>query len=330
MASESRQLLSQVDFQATYVGLSADLCWTYLENRPNLGIQPTERLWVRMSGAWKSLMMIMGQNRCELSRREVAKGQAPGTVEAEGCLAAQDLAVGTSTSLRTSLFSPSLQEASVPRSSAWHCDAKTPGERTFPSGSHFAQLHSLSFTHMCIYYRHPTVAQVQANGRKEQQKLNETKKQEIKEDFGLFDVVGCGTRNITMWALGFEPKKEEILKIIAEIDKEGIGTISFEDFLAIMSVKMSEKDEKEEILKAFKLFGDDNTGSISLNNIKGVAKELGENLTDDELQINFTYLFHISYLHVILQEVLDEADHDGDGEINEEEFLRMMRKTTLY
>lgn len=65
MASESRQLLSQVDFQATYVGLSADLCWTYLENRPNLGIQPTERLWVRMSGAWESLMVIMGGSKVQ-------------------------------------------------------------------------------------------------------------------------------------------------------------------------------------------------------------------------------------------------------------------------
>ena len=48
---------------------------------------------------------------------------------------------------------------------------------------------------------------------------------------------------IAMWALGFEPKKEEIKKMIAETDKEGIGTIYFEEFFAIMSVKMSEKDE---------------------------------------------------------------------------------------
>ncbi|KAB0348252.1 hypothetical protein FD754_013109 [Muntiacus muntjak] len=97
-----------------------------------------------------------------------------------------------------------------------------------------------------------------------------------------------------------------------ETDKEGIGTVSSEEFFAIMSVKMSEKDEKEEILKAFKLFDDDDTGSISLNNIKRVAKERGENLTDDELQ-----------------KMLDEADHDGDAEINKEEFLKVMQKTTV-
>lgn len=30
------------------------------------------------------------------------------------------------------------------------------------------------------------------------------------------------------------------------------------------------------------------------------------------------------------QEMIDEADRDGDGEINEEEFLRIMKKTSLY
>ncbi len=30
------------------------------------------------------------------------------------------------------------------------------------------------------------------------------------------------------------------------------------------------------------------------------------------------------------QEMIDEADRDGDGEINEQEFLRIMKKTSLY
>ncbi|XP_046573980.1 caltractin [Haliotis rubra] len=148
--------------------------------------------------------------------------------------------------------------------------------------------------------------------------LTEEQKQEIREAFDLFDADGSGTIDakelkVAMRALGFEPKKEEIKKMIADIDKEGTGTIDFNDFLTLMTQKMSEKDAKEEILKAFRLFDDDETGKISFKNLKRVAKELGENLTDEELQ-----------------EMIDEADRDGDGEINQEEFLRIMKKTSLY
>ena len=31
-----------------------------------------------------------------------------------------------------------------------------------------------------------------------------------------------------------------------------------------------------------------------------------------------------------LQEMIDEADRDGDGEISEEEFIRIMKKTNLF
>ena len=47
----------------------------------------------------------------------------------------------------------------------------------------------------------------------------------------------------------------------------------------------SQKDSREEILKAFRLFDDDETGKITFRNLKRVAKELGENMTDEELQV---------------------------------------------
>ncbi|KAM5305105.1 centrin-1 [Glossophaga mutica] len=148
--------------------------------------------------------------------------------------------------------------------------------------------------------------------------LTEDQKQEVREAFDLFDADGSGTIDVkelkvAMRALGFEPRKEEMKKMISEVDKEGTGKISFNDFLAVMTQKMAEKDTKEEILKAFRLFDDDETGKISFKNLKRVANELGENLTDEELQ-----------------EMIDEADRDGDGEVNEEEFLRIMKKTDLY
>jgi len=146
----------------------------------------------------------------------------------------------------------------------------------------------------------------------------EEQKQEIKEAFDLFDTDGSGSIDskelkVAMRALGFDPKKEEIQKMISDVDDDGSGTIEYEEFLKMMTHKILNRDPKDEILKAFRLFDDDETGKISFKNLKRVAKELGERMTDEELQ-----------------EMIDEADRDGDGEVNEEEFLRIMKKTNLF
>ena len=87
------------------------------------------------------------------------------------------------------------------------------------------------------------------------------------------------------------------MKILKDYDKEGTGKISSQDFSEVMTDWMLQRDPKEEIIKAFKLFDDDNTGKISLRNLRRVARELGENMSEEELRA-----------------MIDEFDTDHDGE----------------
>jgi len=156
------------------------------------------------------------------------------------------------------------------------------------------------------------------DNKKPKNKLTDEQKQEIKEAFDLFDTDGLGKIDakelkVAMRALGFETTKEEIRKIILDMDREGNGTIEYQDFLDLMTIKMQERDPVEEMRKAFRLFIDDDSNKISLKHLRRVAKDLGENMTDEELQ-----------------EMIDEADRDGDGEISEEDFIRIMTKTNLF
>ena len=110
-----------------------------------------------------------------------------------------------------------------------------------------------------------------------------------------------------MRAMGFEPKRDEVRAMIAQSDRDGSGTISFDTFQTVMAPKMVHRNPKEEAVKAFRLFDDDETGTISLKNLRRVAKELGENMTDDELQ-----------------EVIDFCDQAGTGEIMLDDFCGVL------
>merc|ERR1712025_1505282 len=106
--------------------------------------------------------------------------------------------------------------------------------------------------------------------------LTEEQIEEIREAFNLFDADQSGAIDVrelkaAMRALGFEIKKEELKKMIADIDNDGNGDIDFAEFLEMMTGKMGEKDSREDIEKVFKLFDDDNTGKVSLRNLRRVA-----------------------------------------------------------
>ena len=145
--------------------------------------------------------------------------------------------------------------------------------------------------------------------------LDDEAMEEIKEAFNLFDTEGKGNIDVrelkaAFRALGFQVKKQEIRQMFLDMDKDlSSATVSYDEFIEMVTPRMLNRDSREEILKVFALFDDDNTGAISFKNLKRVANELGENLTDEELQ-----------------EMIDEADRDGDGVINEDEFYRVMRK----
>ena len=81
------------------------------------------------------------------------------------------------------------------------------------------------------------------NSKKIRNELTEEQRQEIKEAFDLFDTESSGVIDVkelkvAMRALGFEPKKEEVRKILQEIDRRGDGVIKYEDFVEIMTQKM--------------------------------------------------------------------------------------------
>ncbi|ORX50353.1 EF-hand protein [Piromyces finnis] len=146
------------------------------------------------------------------------------------------------------------------------------------------------------------------------QEATEEQKLEIKEAFELFDTdkdsaLDYHELKVAMRALGFEVKKSEVLKILREHDKNGKGLIDYDDFYKIMVERILERNPMEEMKKAFHLFDEDNTGKISLKNLKKVAKEIGEDLDDEELQA-----------------MIDEFDLDQDGEINEQEFYSIMNE----
>ncbi|KAI4583536.1 hypothetical protein MJG53_008749 [Ovis ammon polii x Ovis aries] len=139
--------------------------------------------------------------------------------------------------------------------------------------------------------------------------LTEEQIAEFKEAFSLFDKDGDGTittkeLGTVMRSLGQNPTEAELQDMINEVDADGNGTIDFPEFLTMMARKMKDTDSEEEIREAFRVFDKDGNGYISAAELRHVMTNLGEKLTDEEVD-----------------EMIREADIDGDGQVNYEETL---------
>ena len=71
--------------------------------------------------------------------------------------------------------------------------------------------------------------------------------------------------------------------MITDLDKNKSGNIDFDEFLDMMTARMSDRDTREDINKVFRLFDEEGSQTITVKNLRKVARELGETMSDEEL-----------------------------------------------
>jgi len=144
--------------------------------------------------------------------------------------------------------------------------------------------------------------------------LSQEEIEELQEAFNLFDTDGSGTIDSAelrqaMESLGYKQKNKMVYQMIENMKQK---EINFDQFLDMMTARISDGDNREDIMKVFRLFDANERGYISADDLSRVARELGESMTGAELK-----------------EMIDRADLDGDGVINPEEFFNIMTKKTF-
>jgi Ca2+-binding EF-hand superfamily protein len=150
--------------------------------------------------------------------------------------------------------------------------------------------------------------------------LNSEEVEEIRNAFQLFDTNNTGKISPAdlkqaMQSLGFDTRNPTIYNMIAELETNDAakqGGVSFDTFLDAVNYKLGDKESREGIRRIFDLFIDDpDTKTITINALKKVSKELGENMRPEELT-----------------EMLTRASKNG-VEITFEEFYDIMTKKTF-
>ncbi len=135
---------------------------------------------------------------------------------------------------------------------------------------------------------------------------------DIKEAFNIFDKDNDGYITIkelgtVMRSLGHNPTETQLQEMIREYDRDESGTIDFTEFFGLMLNKMKETELEENLIETFKVFDRDGNGLLSAQELKYVLRVV-------EAKISYESI----------EELIRQADVDGDGLINYQEFVRMM------
>merc|ERR1719409_943447 len=100
----------------------------------------------------------------------------------------------------------------------------------------------------------------------------------------------------------------DLKRIMQEVDSDGSGVIDYTEFLAA-TLDRKQYVQEDVCWAAFRVFDKNGDGKISKDEIAHI-------LGDGDV---------MSVAHRDLAELMQEIDNNGDGEIDSQEFMQMMR-----
>ncbi|KAL4908190.1 hypothetical protein BDW74DRAFT_147022 [Aspergillus multicolor] len=169
-------------------------------------------------------------------------------------------------------------------------------------------------------------------------RLTEEQREEINEAFTLFDLdrdrhLDYHELRVAFRALGFTLPKQELISLLTtygvprpQVQQQAAAQQSQQQpkaapttnpqhpsnllmplsaFQAVTAVKILERDPRDEILRAFELFDEGGKGYIDLEDLRRVARELGETGLEEEE----------------LRAMIEEFDLEGVGGVTREAFV---------
>lgn len=110
-----------------------------------------------------------------------------------------------------------------------------------------------------------------------------------------------------MKKLGHNIKPDWLESMEDEIDTEGTGFVSFDEFATLVTKKMQADEDERELKEIFRVLDKEKKGEVNVSELRWILKNLGDDLTEDDID-----------------DMIADVDTDGSGWVDYEEFAKLM------